>query len=187
MPWQSMLRQCFRNGFGKHVISTYKRPSRKHPALPGLRRFTIPTVHYLIDCSGSIGQVELEQFMGEAYEITRICPMKAYAWDVVVHEIIDAKRPADVINRVMKHIKGGGGTEIKEVLKTVSRMMRPRDIVVVITDGYIYDLGDREVSELFTSIASRSAVAIFCTTNRIPQQPDELPDSWRVVKIDINQ
>lgn len=59
VDWKSLLRQAFRFGYGRTVVSTYRRPSRKHSAFPGLRRFTIPTVHFGIDTSGSMSENEI--------------------------------------------------------------------------------------------------------------------------------
>jgi len=49
VDWQSRLKQATITGMGKSVVSSYRRPSRKHKLFPGTHRFTIPTVWPLID------------------------------------------------------------------------------------------------------------------------------------------
>jgi predicted metal-dependent peptidase len=52
VDWRSVLRESLITGMGTRAVSTYQRPSRKHPELPGLRRFS-HTEH--LDIGGLIG------------------------------------------------------------------------------------------------------------------------------------
>lgn len=178
--WRSLLRQAFRNGFGKTVIESWKRPSRKSSDLPGLRRFTLPTVWCLIDTSGSISVEELRQFLSEVYEVAGQCPVKVVCWDTRAYNVIEAKSKNEVIKRVLGSLKGGGGTEIYNALEKTLKNMKYKDAVVVFTDGYIYDIDLDETKQLLSSIASKSSISIFVSTDKELEIP-----SWRFVKMEV--
>lgn len=180
VDWRSLLRQAFRYGMGRTVVSTWKRPSRKLPVFPGLRRFTIPTVWFLIDTSGSISQRELDQFVSEVYTVAGETPVKVICWDAEAYEPLRARSKSDVVNRVWKKMRGGGGTKIQYALKKTLAMMRPRDIVVVLTDGYIWDIDEDETKSLLSTVASKSSVAVFASTGRTYEIPP-----WISIRIEV--
>jgi len=176
VPWTTILRQAVKNGLGKTIVSTYIRPSRKHEAFPGMRRFTIPSTWILIDTSGSIGQVELSQFMGEVYNVASLTDVKVICWDAYAYEILQAKNKNQVISIVMKKIRGGGGTEISKALEKTLKNMKKGDIVIVLTDGEIYDM--KKAEKLFRDVSVKSSKAIFVSTCREHKIP-----GWTFIKI----
>jgi len=181
VDWRSLLKQALKTGFGKTVVSTWKRPSRKHSDFPGLRRYTYPMVWTLIDASGSISRKELTQFISEVYSIAGNSSVTVIVWDVDVHEVINAKNKADVINKVVKKIRGGGGTVILPALKTVLEKMKPRDIVVILSDMDIFDLKLPRTVKAFNDIAAKSSMAVICST-----KSEVNIDGWRFIKISNN-
>jgi len=181
VDWRSMLRQTFRNGFGRTVVSSYLRPSRKHPAFPGVKRYTIPKVWCLVDTSGSISEEELRQFLSEIYNIAKTSPVAVIAWDAEAYDIVEAKTQSQVISKVVSKMKGGGGTCIAPVLKKTLKQMRLKDIVVVFTDGEIYDIKDDNTKRLLADVAAKSSASIFATTHR-----EHEIDRWTTVKVKVN-
>jgi predicted metal-dependent peptidase len=179
VDWRSLLRQAFYNGFGRTVVSTYMRPSRRVDELPGIRRFTLPTVRVLIDTSGSIGERELSQFLGEVRELAGRSPVEARCWDAEAYEAVRVERPGDVLSRLRPY--GGGGTVIAPALRKTLEEMRLRDIVVVLTDGEIYDMSSDETVRLFGEVGSRASVAVFCSTHREHDIP-----GWHFVKVEVD-
>jgi len=181
VDWRSLLKQAFRVGFGRTVVSTWRRPSRKSPVFPGLRRYTYPTVWCLVDMSGSISQKEAEQFISEIYSIAGDAPVKVVVWDTIVYDVVEAKSQAEVIVKVKEQLHGGGGTEIGPALETTLQRMRPRDMVVVLSDMDIFDWGDEETERKLFEVASKAAVAILCSTHREVEV-----DGWRFVKLEVD-
>lgn len=179
--WRALLRQHIRDGLGKTVVSTYRRPSRKVDVFPGTRRFTLPKTWILVDTSGSIGERELEQFLGEVYEVARNTEVTVICWDGEAYDPVEAKKPADVITKVMRRMCGGGGTVIAPALKRTLKRMRYGDVVIVLTDGEIYDIEYDETSSLLRAVSSKASVAVMATTHRVPK----LPNGWRIVKIEV--
>jgi len=178
VDWRILLRQSLRYGLGRTVVSTWRRPSRKHPSFPGIRRFTIPRIWCLIDQSGSIGREEATQFLSEVYAIAKLSPISVICWDADAYEIIKAKNQSEVVTNVVSRLRGGGGTVIRPCLKKTLEHMRPRDIVVVFTDGYIYDIDDNTTRALFSEVASKSSVSIFLTSDM-----EHKIEGWQTIRI----
>jgi predicted metal-dependent peptidase len=181
VDWRALLRQGFHNGFGKTIVSTWRRPSRKHADFPGVHRFTYPRVHCLVDCSGSISEKELEQFIGEIYALAKQSPVSVRAWDAEAYEEIKAESQREVVSKVVKMLKGGGGTVIKPALQRTLELMRPRDIVVVLTDGEIWDIDEADTRRLFSEVASKSSVSILASTHRTLDIP-----LWHFVRVMVD-
>lgn len=184
VDWKKIIKKEILNGLGKMLISDWRRRSRKYPGmLPGIKLLTKPTVWFLIDTSGSISDEELQRFFSEIYGILKnqgkgiILP-----WDVEVYPKIKIDRFSDLLRLVKeKKIFGGGGTIIKKALQKTLKEMQRGDLVVVLTDGKIYDIKDRETQELLRKLASKSIKSIFATIKlEVP-----LPLSWQKVQIEL--
>jgi predicted metal-dependent peptidase len=180
VDWRNMLKQAFRIGFGRTVVSTWRRPSRKSSEFPGLRRYTYPTVWCLVDMSGSISDKEAEQFLSEIYSIAGDTPVSVIVWDAQVYDVIEAKSQAEVIAKVLERLRGGGGTVIKSSLETTLQRMKSRDMVVVFSDMDIFDFEEDETRSKFSEVAAKAAVAILCSTHREVDL-----DGWRFVKLEV--
>jgi len=182
VDWRNFLRQAFKIGFGRTVVSTWKRPSRKNPEdFPGTIRYTYPTVWCLIDQSGSIGQEEATQFLTEVYSIAGQAHVACVCWDAEAYQIVRAQSRSEVISKVLRNLRGGGGTVVAPVLKKTLSNMRPRDLVAVFTDGEIYDLEDEDTKQLFSAVASKAGVAVLVSTHREVEIP-----MWRFVKLETH-
>ena len=176
VDWRSQLKQCITDGQGRMVISTYHRPSRKNPLLPGLMRYQYPPIRVLIDTSGSIGTQQLQQFLGEVYALAQQSPVIVNYWDAAVYENIRANKPQEVISQVATHIKGRGGTVIKPALEYMLRDMTNHSVLIIFTDGFIYDVG--KVGGLMRELGSRASSAIYVSTHTIHNF-----EGWRSIKI----
>lgn len=179
ISWRTLLRSAIVEGLGKTYVTTYSRESRKQRGLPGYKRFTVPTVHVGIDTSGSISDKELSQFLGEIVSVARgSCDITVTFWDAIVYETIKIKNPSQIKTVVARNIKGGGGTAILPFLRMLLKNIKPLDIVIVFTDGYIYDI-DTEARKAMAKIAQKASKAVFVTTGRVP----EIPRSWKIIEL----
>jgi hypothetical protein len=184
VDWKSVIKKYIIDGFGKSVVGTWKRVSRKDAMLPGIKHLTKPTVFCLVDTSGSTMFTEaLSQFLGEVYGIIKyhgkgiIIP-----WDAETYPAVELTKVVDLGYAIKKgEIKGGGGTVIAPVLEEVLNAMKRQDIVVVLTDGAIYDLSIQEAQNLLLKVAAKSSCAIFGTMDT----GVTIPRKWRKVAIKL--
>jgi len=137
-----------------------------------------PIVWTLIDTSES-SNTQLGVFLGWAYRVAKKQEnMKIVCWDSSTCELVTGE-PIEVLLKAMMSIKDGGGTAIRKVLEYVVQRMKKDDVVLVLTDGEIYDLADPAVQRLLATIAANASVCAFCTTYK------ETPvKGWRVIKLD---
>ncbi|RLE64872.1 MAG: hypothetical protein DRJ47_06770 [Thermoprotei archaeon] len=173
--WRSVLRDIVSSGC-KKIVETPFRLSRKHPELPGIKKFGVSNVWVLVDTSGSIGDEELAKFVGEMLEMCRSmrASLKVVFWDAQPYGIQEVRSISDFKNiKVM----GGGGTMIGPTLDLVLKNMKYGDPVVILSDGYIADVS--ESAQLFQKVKSKSRVAVFASTGIMP----ELPPGWVQVSI----
>lgn len=177
VDWTSVLRHALRNGHGRVVVSSYKRPSRKHPDFPGIQRYALQRTWNLIDTSGSIGEAELTQEISEVYVQAGDRPVSVVLWDAESYGVIEAKNRNEVLNRVLTGVKGGGGTVIAPALRTTLRRMQYRDNVVVLSDFDIYDLEEPETRQLLSAVAAKSGVAVLVSSHR-----EVDIQGWRFIK-----
>ena len=141
VPWQKELASHVRKAISTvagRVDYTYARPSRRQGAygdviMPALRE-PCPNVGVVVDTSGSMGDKDLQDAVGEIKGILMSVGQRngvdVMAVDAAVHT---AQKVFDV--RQVKLI-GGGGTDMGEGLAAMEKK-RPRpSVVVVLTDGY---------------------------------------------------
>jgi len=177
--WENILKKEIAVGIGKNIIGDWRKRSRKLPAMfPGLRKETLPTIWNLVDTSGSIDEKELRQFISEIYAQARETSVKVIPFDARSYEIIQANTQSDVIREVSKRLKGGGGTEIRDALEKTFKQMQYGDIVVILTDGDIYDKESPEVLDLARRIKYKASASVVVFTH------SEVP-FWKNVKMEI--
>ncbi|WP_078910084.1 VWA-like domain-containing protein [Streptomyces sp. NRRL S-87] len=122
------------------VDYTYRRPSRRTPALggrvvlPSLRR-PLPRVAIVIDTSGSMGEEELGAALGEVTGVLREVGLHGnrvavLACDADVHAV------ARVTSTDQVELAGGGGTDMRVGIRAARALPDRPDVVVVLTDGY---------------------------------------------------
>lgn len=143
VDWREMLRDFVASISNDKELSTWRKPSRRHlhtgTYLPSMYSETVGPIVVGIDTSGSIGQQQLEQFLGELSVICEaVCPEKIHLlwWDTEVAGV-DVLEPADYVDLVNK-VKpaGGGGTDVSCVFDWVAENDIKTEAVILLTDGY---------------------------------------------------
>lgn len=123
-----------RRGYGTF---TYRRPSRRQipggPILPAHRE-NVPNVVVVVDTSGSMGKKDIRLALGVIADVCRgFCGprgLRVLAGDTQCQAVCDVFRPEEV------QLKGGGGTDMRQLLRQAAES-RPRpDVVLMVTDGY---------------------------------------------------
>jgi len=123
----------------------------------------------------------LKQFLSEIYNIAKTSPVAVVAWDAQAYEVVEARSQGEVISKVASQMKGGGGTVIASALEKTLKRMRLRDIVVVFTDGEIFDISEDYTKRLLAEVAAKASVSVFATTHR-----EHEIDRWVLVKVKVN-
>jgi len=166
VDWKRLLMTVLTKGLGKKVKRTWSRPSRKLPDLyPGKETLKQNKVVVLIDTSGSIGEKELQKFVGEVYGIAKeSSEVIVIPWDAEAYQPIVIKRYSDV--KKIKTLQGGGGTCIKPALELVDKQYRNADMIIVFSDWEISDLYDTAVQQLLRKYAPR--ILAFTTYRQPP-------------------
>ncbi|GGL92791.1 hypothetical protein GCM10010129_40700 [Streptomyces fumigatiscleroticus] len=143
VDWRKALTGAVREAAawaGGAVDYTYRRPSRRTPALggrvvlPSLRR-PLPRVAIVVDTSGSMGEEELAAALGEVSGVLREVGVggnrvAVLACDADVHAV------ARVTGVEQVELAGGGGTDMTVGIRAALAAPDRPNIVVVLTDGY---------------------------------------------------
>lgn len=157
LPWHILLRNLIKSGIIRYKVTDWGVLNRKLPYLmPGMRTISKPRVKVCIDLSGSITPSEYSLFCKELLAIARIADVEAIFWDDGIRWRRKVRLRADLKTRY-----GGGGTRFAPVLTELRTDLRQDDVLVVLTDGYLYDA--REVEEMMRRIHSPT---ILVTTDR---------------------
>lgn len=169
ISWREILYDAI-SGEASTVIETWHRLSRRIPyRRPGLRYESVVNTIVIVDVSGSIGDNELTDFLSEINGILEetggVIHLIAFASGIVgeLHgDSID-------IDKVMKWIKSlpSGGTEIHDALSRAYEYLEEENVVVVFTDGYIFDAKTDSVRQLANGILDL-AIPVFVTTAVVP-------------------
>jgi len=167
-PWNLVIRFGIRSC--EKMDSTWASISRRGPEYPGPIGYQY-TAWILVDCSGSITENELSYFLGLVKSEAKKGEVKVVPWDGQPYGILVARRPQDVARQVAPNMRGGGGTVIKPCLTYVYSRMRQGDGIIILTDGYIWDMEkgkkDREETEYwFRKIAGKAGCAILAYTQK---------------------
>jgi len=172
--WRTLLRQSITDGVIKNTVTTWKKLNRKLVDFPGKRIISVPNIWCFVDVSGSIGKQEFEQFMSEVTEITKYGGVvNLITWDTAVTGEYKIRRKNQIIN---VEFGGGGGTTFAPIIGHYRNKIGPRDMIVILTDGYWFDT-DKAV-ELLRPFAERTVI---CTTEQ------EIPlEKAKNIKIDIS-
>lgn len=94
------------------------------------------------DCSGSIGEDELIQFISECYHMTKFfpgCELIIVPWngDVMYDHIMEIKQePSEDTLRKLTELPGGG-TTLQSFIDWVDKNCNNMDNVIIFTDGYV--------------------------------------------------
>ena len=184
--WEAKLVGALTRFLSRYAVVSWRFINRRAPMVkPGVRYITIPRINILLDVSGSMLDGSLEKalervvYIAENYDSEIIL----YKWSggASPPEKIDKKFAAD-LKRKKKINIDTGGTEIKPALKLLlENGVTQDDMVVVLTDGYIYDIDSTDVQELFSKVANRAGQVVFASLGYIPEN---LPRRVERVKIE---
>lgn len=171
--WRRLLRGSLQTGIGRTVVNTWQRSSRRYEILPGVKRLGLRTVWTLVDCSGSITNEILAQFLAEIWSLARVhnCSLKVIPWDTQAYPAVTVHTAAQARHRLAPALRGGGGTVLAPALSQLSHKMTEQDMVVILSDGHIADLGEAATLRLYRRLAARAARMLFITTDRDPGLP----------------
>ncbi|GAA3841063.1 VWA-like domain-containing protein [Streptomyces phyllanthi] len=123
---------------GGAVDYTYRRPSRRTPALrgvvlPSLRR-PLPRVAVVIDTSGSIGVADLAAALGVVTGVLREVGVRGNRVTVLACDA-DVHAVSRVVATEQITLGGGGGTDMRVGIAAALATRDRPSIVVVLTDG----------------------------------------------------
>ena len=146
IPWSEHLRKAMTNMTRGRDTHTWARPNRRklaappHVYWPGKAGWKGPAIGVIIDTSGSIGDDELTNFMGELGGIlTDLEPSMVYVMYVDDHLHKDQVLEIDDINdlpKVQAESGGGGGTDMTVGFREAEERQLPIETFVVFTDGF---------------------------------------------------
>jgi predicted metal-dependent peptidase len=144
IPWEVKLARAVRRAIATRagvVDRTYRKRSRIQgglgfgagsPVLAGTFA-PIPRVGFAIDTSGSMGTKELTRAVSEGAAILKTVGAQVdfVSCDARVHANIAVRTPEEIL----KHCKGGGGTDFRPVFDAFERKRPPPEVLIFITDG----------------------------------------------------
>jgi predicted metal-dependent peptidase len=147
--WREVLADFVNSICNDKDNSTWRRPNRRwvdqNVYMPSAIGEAVGRIVVAIDMSGSIGQAEVGQFLGELLSVcNHVQPegIDLMYWDteVCAHEKYD-RGDYEAIMSSTKPM-GGGGTSAKCIPKYIEQHKLNPECVIVLTDGYIDGWGD---------------------------------------------
>ena len=167
VDWREELREFVSEACSGKDFSTWRRPNRRFIAediyIPSTISEAMDELVIAVDTSGSIGQRELNQFMGECkviFDSVRPAKVRILYWDTQVCG--DEEYEQDELENILTTTKpkGGGGTDVNCVSQYMqSKNIRP-EAVIVFTDGCLGgSWGKWSVPLLWCLLGNSSATA----------------------------
>jgi predicted metal-dependent peptidase len=149
VDWREALREFITSFCADKDESTWRRPSRRWIGqdvyMPSMIGESVGRIVIGIDMSGSIGQEEIGQFLGEVQNICeRVKPegIDLLYWDTRVcqHE----KYEQDQLDNLLSSTKprGGGGTDPQCIVDYMTNKKIKAECAVILTDGYVSSWGE---------------------------------------------
>jgi len=147
--WKEVLRDFVNSICADKDNSTWRRPNRRwvdqDVYMPSAIGEAVGRIVVAIDTSGSIGQAEVGQFLGELLSIcNHVQPegIDLMYWDteVCAHEKYDRGDYEAIMTSTKP--AGGGGTSADCIPKYIAQHKLNPECVIVLTDGYIDGWGD---------------------------------------------
>jgi predicted metal-dependent peptidase len=121
-------------GYGDY---TYRKPSRRQPpggALLPCHRRPIPSVLVIADTSGSMGENDMGLALGVVARVIRKLPdprgVEVWTGDTHLETTQRVFRPEQVMMR------GGGGTDMRAMIRDAMERPKAPNVVLVVTDGW---------------------------------------------------
>ena len=163
--WRELLREYVKTTCSGKDYSTWRKPNRRYVGMDMLMPSAISEamgeIVVAIDTSGSIGQRELNNFLGEIKGICeQVKPSKVHVmyWDTLVCRTETYLQ--DELDNLVKSTKpaGGGGTDPSCVPQYLNEHGIKPECVVMLTDGYVgSNWGTWSVPVLWCILNNRSA------------------------------
>jgi predicted metal-dependent peptidase len=144
VDWREALREFITSFCVDKDESTWRRPSRRWIGqdvyMPSLIGEAVGRIVVAIDTSGSIGQQEIGQFLGEVRNICEhVKPegIDLLYWDthVAQHEKYEQDQLENIISSTKP--RGGGGTSPQCIVDYINAKKIKAECAVVLTDGYV--------------------------------------------------
>ena len=156
VDWREAMREFINSFCMDKDESTWRRPSRRwidqDVYMPSFIGESVGRIVVAIDMSGSIGQAEIGQFLGE---VRKICDtvkpegIDLIYWDTDVcqHE----KYEQDDLDNLLSSTKpkGGGGTDPRCIPRYIKDHKLKPECAVVLTDGYVNEWGSWDCPTLW--------------------------------------
>jgi len=184
--WEALLTSTLTSFISRYAVVSWHFINRKAPfEKPGIRYMSAPDIHILLDVSGSMLDGTLERALSRIVYIADNYPdvkIVLYQWSdgVSLPQQID-KKFAENIKKYKKIRIETGGTVIEPALDLALSKVSAKDAVVVLTDGYIYDIDKSSVIEKFKKLAQRAGIVIFASLGYIPET---LPHQVKKIRLE---
>ena len=149
VDWREAMREFVTSFCADKDESTWRRPSRRWIGqdvyMPSMIGESVGRIVIGIDMSGSIGDEEVGQFLGEVKKIcetvkpegidllywdTRVCQHEKYEQDQL-DNLISSTKP-----------RGGGGTDPQCIVDYMDKKKIKAECAVILTDGYVGSWGE---------------------------------------------
>jgi len=133
--WRQALRKMFKDGSIVEKHYSMKRLDRRTDMPPAKKStYRGGNVYILIDTSGSVSDVTLQNFASEVYGLLRKYKYKykAFTFTVGVTSEIDIRK----LRSGKLDIEDRGGTDVGEALKEILKNHTEPDVFIVLTDLY---------------------------------------------------
>lgn len=120
---------------------TLKKPSKRFPSPWGMRKRYEPKLTVAVDCSGSIGDVELDAFIAEINNLTMITDrINIIFADCSVQKCVENYKSRQKLGT----IPGRGGTDYDPAIDYVNEQWSDTDLIVYLTDGECHPPSSRK-------------------------------------------
>ena len=165
VDWREALREFVTSFCAERDESTWRKPSRRWIDegiyMPSLIGEAVGRLVIAIDMSGSIGNEEIGQFLGEVKQICeRVQPegIDLLYWDTSVcqHEKYDRDQLSNLLSSTKP--KGGGGTDPACIPKYIDKHKLKPECAIILTDGYVSSWGKWDCPTLW-GITEKSIVS----------------------------
>jgi len=188
--WKLLLRSLLTVAEGSNATILWHIENPVFGTVPNYLQLGVRTILWLVDTSGSISQIELEQIASEIQACNRHAEVIVIPWDATAYEPIICKKPSECIQKLKIKMYGGGGTVIKPALEKALQIAikkRPQ-MLIIASDGHIFDLyehEDNETTQLLEKLVKLCRKTIFITTDVIPKPIEKMKID--VIKIPIEE
>jgi len=165
VDWREALREFVTSFCAERDESTWRKPSRRWidegVYMPSLIGESVGRLVIAIDMSGSIGNEEIGQFLGEVKQICeRVQPegIDLLYWDTEVcqHEKYDRDQLSNLLSSTKP--AGGGGTSPACIPKYIAKHKLKPECAIILTDGYVSGWGKWDCPTLW-GITEKSIVS----------------------------